>query len=68
MDPANAQMPKKEMSKEDANRLLFWLNKIEQCFDDLELEVKIYHRELQQEVDKVKLKNTLQKIINLRNN
>lgn len=68
MGSANIPTPKKEMSKEDADRLLFWLNKIEQCFDDLELEMKVYRRDLQQELDKVDLKNTLQKIVNFKNN
>jgi len=59
---------KKEMSKEDADRLLFWLDKIENGLKDLDLEIKIYRRDLQDELDKVKLKNTLKKIVNFKDN
>lgn len=59
---------KKEMSKEDADRLLFWLEKIENGLEDLDLEMKIYRRDLQDELDKVKLKNTLKKIVNFKDN
>lgn len=59
---------KKEMSKEDADRLLFWLEKIENGLEDLDLEMKIYRRDLQDELDKVKLKNTLKKIVNIKDN
>lgn len=60
------QNKNKKMSKEDADRLLFWLEKIEKSLADLDLEIKIYRRELQNELDKTKLKNTLQKIINIK--
>ena len=59
---------KKEMSKEDADRLLFWLEKIEDGLEDLDLEMKIYRRDLQDELDKSKLKNTLKKIVNIKDN
>ncbi len=64
----NQNKTKKEMSKEDADRLLFWLEKIENGLEDLDLEMKIYHRDLQGELDKAKLKNTLKKIVNLKDN
>lgn len=69
MDPADNQptLPP-EMSKEDADRLLFWLGEIKNCFDKLELEVKVYHRELQQELDQARLRNTLQKIVDIKDN
>lgn len=57
---------KKEMTKEQADRLLFWLEKIEKGLRDLDLEIKVYHEDLQTELDKVKLKNTLQKLVNLK--
>lgn len=60
------QNKNKKMSREDADRLLFWLEKIEKGLADLDLEMKIYRRELQDELDKTKLKNTLQKIINIK--
>ncbi|HQF56911.1 MAG TPA: hypothetical protein PK831_00175 [Candidatus Magasanikbacteria bacterium] len=60
------QNKNKKMSKEDADHLLFWLEKIEKGLADLDLEMKIYRRELQDELDKTKLKNTLQKIINIK--
>ena len=58
----------KKMSKEDANRLLFWLEKIESGLQGLDLEMKIYRRDLQDELDKAKLKSTLKKIVNLKDN
>lgn len=59
---------KKEMSQEDADRLLFWLSKIESGLKDLDLEMKIYHRDLRDELDKTKLKNTLKRIVNIKDN
>jgi len=60
------QNKNKKMSKEDADRLLFWLEKIEKSLADLDLEIKIYRRELQNELDKSKLKNTFKNIINIK--
>ena len=51
------QNKNKKMSKEDADRLLFWLEKIEKSLADLDLEIKIYRRELQNELDKWVKKN-----------
>ncbi len=62
------QNKNKKMSKEDADRLLFWLEKIENGLEDLDLEMKIYRRDLQDELDKSKLKNTLKKIVNIKDN
>lgn len=68
MDSAAIQEPKKEMSKEEIDRLLFWLGKLEEGFNGLDMEMKIYRRDLQKEIDKVDLKNTLQKIVSLKDN
>ena len=57
---------KQEMTTEQADRLLFWLEKIEEGLKQLDLEIKVYHEDLQTELDKVKLKNTLQKLVNLK--
>lgn len=62
------QNKNKKMSKEDADRLLFWLGKIESGLKDLDLEMKIYHRDLREELDKTKLKNTLKRIVNIKDN
>ena len=59
---------KKNISQEDAERLLFWIEKIENGLKDLDLEMKIYHHDLQDELDKSKLKNTLKKIVSLKDN
>lgn len=59
---------KKDISQEDAERLLFWIEKIENGLEDLNLEMKIYRRDLQNELDKSKLKNTLQRIVNIKDN
>ncbi len=55
-------------NKEELGRLIFWLGEIEKGFDKLALEIKIYDKELRQELDKAQLKNILQKIVNLKTN
>ena len=55
-------------NKEELGRLIFWLEEIEKGFDKLALEIKIYDKELRQELDKAQFKNILQKIVNLKTN
>jgi len=57
---------KEELTEEDYTRLLALYQELNQEFDKLSLDLKVFHKDLQTELDKTQVKKALHKIISIK--